>query len=82
MYYTEANFPLRCLRFRLLCKKTTLFYKKVLTKHARFAIIVVVSDYGEMSEWLKEPVLKTGSVRALAGSNPALSSILFHISTI
>ena len=31
--------------------------------------------YGEMSEWLKEPVLKTGDVQASAGSNPALSSI-------
>ena len=28
-----------------------------------------------MAEWLKAPVLKTGSVRALAGSNPALSSL-------
>ena len=44
-----------------------------------FGIIICVSEfdavYGEMAEWLKAPVLKTGSVRALAGSNPALSSI-------
>lgn len=51
----------------------------MLTNAMCFAIIVVVSEltprYGEMSEWLKEPVLKTGNVRAFAGSNPALSSI-------
>lgn len=30
---------------------------------------------GEMSEWLKEPVLKTGDVEASVGSNPTLSAI-------
>ena len=30
---------------------------------------------GEMSEWLKEPVLKTGDVQASVGSNPTLSAI-------
>ncbi len=29
---------------------------------------------GEMSEWLKEPVLKTGDVQASVGSNPTLSA--------
>ena len=29
---------------------------------------------GEMSEWLKEPVLKTGDVKASVGSNPTLSA--------
>ena len=29
---------------------------------------------GEMSEWLKEPVLKTGDVEASVGSNPTLSA--------
>ena len=29
-----------------------------------------------MSEWLKEPVLKTGDVQASVGSNPTLSAIL------
>ena len=28
-----------------------------------------------MSEWLKEPVLKTGDVKASVGSNPTLSAI-------
>ena len=28
-----------------------------------------------MSEWLKEPVLKTGDVQASVGSNPTLSAI-------
>ena len=27
-----------------------------------------------MSEWLKEPVLKTGDVKASVGSNPTLSA--------
>ena len=27
-----------------------------------------------MSEWLKEPVLKTGDVEASVGSNPTLSA--------
>ena len=33
-----------------------------------------LSAYGEMSEWLKEPVLKTGDVKASVGSNPTLSA--------
>ncbi len=33
-----------------------------------------------MSEWLKEPVLKTGDVEASVGSNPTLSAtFLFQI---
>ena len=32
---------------------------------------------GEMSEWLKEPVLKTGDVEASVGSNPTLSATFF-----
>ena len=38
-----------------------------------------LSDYGEMSEWLKEPVLKTGDVKASVGSNPTLSANLIMI---
>lgn len=30
-----------------------------------------------MSEWLKEPVLKTGDVEASVGSNPTLSATFF-----
>ena len=30
-----------------------------------------------MSEWLKEPVLKTGDVQASVGSNPTLSANFF-----
>ena len=33
--------------------------------------------YGEMSERLKEPVLKTGEVQASVGSNPTLSAKLY-----
>ena len=29
---------------------------------------------GEMSEWLKEPVLKTGGAQVPVGSNPTLSA--------
>ena len=32
------------------------------------------TPYGEMSERLKEPVLKTGDVQASVGSNPTLSA--------
>ena len=31
---------------------------------------------GEMSEWLKEPVLKTGGAQVPVGSNPTLSAKL------
>ena len=36
--------------------------------------------HGEMAEWSKAPVLKTGDVKASVGSNPTLSAnfILFH----
>ena len=30
--------------------------------------------YGEMAEWSKAPVLKTGDVKASVGSNPTLSA--------
>ena len=33
--------------------------------------------HGEMAEWSKAPVLKTGDVKASVGSNPTLSAI-FH----
>ena len=36
-----------------------------------------------MSEWLKEPVLKTGDVEASVGSNPTLSdTFLSNVSCI
>ena len=35
--------------------------------------------YGEMSERLKEPVLKTGDAQASVGSNPTLSANLISI---
>ena len=34
--------------------------------------------HGEMSERLKEPVLKTGDVQAYVGSNPTLSATFFN----
>ena len=46
-----------------------------LTNPKEFAIISKASEpHGEMSEWLKEPVLKTGDVKASVGSNPTLSA--------
>ena len=35
--------------------------------------------YGEMSERLKEPVLKTGNAKAFVGSNPTLSANFISI---
>ena len=37
-------------------------------------IAAVKTGRGEMSEWLKEPVLKTGDVEASVGSNPSLAA--------
>ena len=34
------------------------------------------TNLGEMSEWFKVPVLKTGEAQASGGSNPSLSAIL------
>ena len=55
-----------------------------LTNSRRFGIILKVFGqrtifYGEMSERLKEPVLKTGDAKASVGSNPTLSAILICI---
>ncbi len=37
---------------------------------------------GEMSEWLKEPVLKTGGAQVPVGSNPTLSANFYNCITI
>ena len=57
-------------------QKIKKIFEKVLTNEYFFDIILSVVEifYGEMSERLKEPVLKTGDVRASVGSNPTLSS--------
>ena len=36
-------------------------------------------SHGEMAEWSKAPVLKTGDVKASVGSNPTLSARKLHI---
>ena len=36
-------------------------------------------SHGEMAEWSKAPVLKTGDVRASVGSNPTLSANLYSV---
>ena len=38
--------------------------------------------HGEMSERLKEPVLKTGDVQASVGSNPTLSATFLNLYVI
>ena len=35
--------------------------------------------HGEMAEWSKAPVLKTGDVKASVGSNPTLSARKLHV---
>ena len=55
-------------------KKGTKNHKKVLTIACFFVIIKSVARNGELSERSKEPVLKTGDVKASVGSNPTLSS--------
>ena len=41
--------------------------------------LTLLSSYGEMSEWLKEPVLKTGDAQVSVGSNPTLSANFISI---
>ncbi len=55
------------------------WHKIVLTKGEGYAMILCVFKRrrllsGEMSEWLKEPVLKTGGAQVPVGSNPTLSA--------
>ena len=50
----------------------------MLTTRWFFAIINFVARNGELSERSKEPVLKTGDVKASVGSNPTLSSNFFN----
>ena len=59
------------------------FLKILLTTPSTCGIIAkrlwrtFLSTYGEMSEWLKEPVLKTGDAQVSVGSNPTLSATFF-----
>ena len=55
----------------------------MLTKPAAHGNILLASGirgaftHGEMAEWSKAPVLKTGDVKASVGSNPTLSASKF-----
>ena len=55
----------------------------MLTKSAAHGNILLASGirsaftHGEMAEWSKAPVLKTGDVKASVGSNPTLSASKF-----
>ncbi len=56
----------------------------LLTRREEHAIISCVFKKwrlrdGEMSEWLKEPVLKTGGAQVPVGSNPTLSAIFSKV---
>ena len=57
----------------------------MLTKYPPHGNILLASGirgafaYGEMAEWSKAPVLKTGDVKASVGSNPTLSASSFYI---
>ena len=44
-----------------------------------FGIDSGVFTHGEMAEWSKAPVLKTGDVKASVGSNPTLSANLYSV---
>ena len=53
--------------------------KILLTREGGYGMITLVFERrhlpsGEMSEWLKEPVLKTGGAQVPVGSNPTLSA--------
>ena len=63
------------------------WHKIVLTKGEGYAMILCVFKRrrllsGEMSEWLKEPVLKTGGAQVPVGSNPTLSANFYNCITI
>ena len=47
--------------------------KKALTFAFRF--VIMRNARGDVSEWLKEAVLKTVDVKASVGSNPTISAI-------
>ena len=52
-------------------------YGIILQVFGRRALLFI---HGEMSERLKEPVLKTGDAQASVGSNPTLSATSFQVS--
>ena len=58
----------------LLTKGTLLWYHNQALER-----LTLLSSYGEMSEWLKEPVLKTGDAQVSVGSNPTLSANFISI---
>ena len=41
-----------------------------------------VFTHGEMAEWSKAPVLKTGDVKASVGSNPTLSANFIQLAEV
>ena len=63
-------------KFPLNCQEAG---KILLTKRGEYVMIQCVFKRrrllnGEMSEWLKEPVLKTGGAQVPVGSNPTHSA--------
>ena len=67
------NFLLKGLQILLTNRLYVWYHVQVLEVRALLPL------YGEMSERLKEPVLKTGNAQAFVGSNPTLSANFISI---
>ena len=65
-------------RFFHFFTKVRLFLLTKQRRHGKMlpasGVLPRVFAYGEMAEWSKAPVLKTGDVKASVGSNPTLSA--------
>ena len=65
-------------RFFHFFTKVRLFLLTKQRRHGKMlsasGVLPRIFAYGEMAEWSKAPVLKTGDVKASVGSNPTLSA--------
>ena len=65
-------------RFFHFFTKARLFLLTKRRRHGKMlsasGVLPRIFAYGEMAEWSKAPVLKTGDVKASVGSNPTLSA--------
>ena len=68
-------------RFFHFFTKVRLFLLTKQRRHGKMlpasGVLPRIFAYGEMAEWSKAPVLKTGDVKASVGSNPTLSAKAF-----
>ena len=85
IFCCASNSPLRIPQFSAVCKSYFEFFSNffrgfLLTKASAHGNIILAFGtrdafaHGEMAEWSKAPVLKTGDVKASVGSNPTLSA--------